>query len=160
MYQVDFGIVHNGCIVNELSRALPSIRMICPGGFVLGPSEVEELIVLDHPSEADVQAVLDHLKSSSDIANADVVERTDDKAFVYFKAVRTPDTFCSQVVARNRCFKIGLEMQSEGVEQWKVGCAERADAEKLLNELKALGELTRTSITEASWENVLTGDPA
>ncbi len=37
MIQVEFGIVHEGCLVNELSRALPEIRFICPGGFVLGP---------------------------------------------------------------------------------------------------------------------------
>ncbi len=37
MIQVEFGIVHEGCLVNELSRSLPEIRFICPGGFVLGP---------------------------------------------------------------------------------------------------------------------------
>lgn len=134
--------------------------MICPGGFILGPEHVEELIVLDHATEAEERAVLNHLNDAPGIEKADVVERTDDKVFIYFKAVETPETFCSQVVERNRCFKIGIEIQTDGVEQWKVGCVERADAENLLEELKDLGDLTHTSITEASWQNVITGDPS
>ncbi|MAE60840.1 MAG: hypothetical protein CMJ49_05715 [Planctomycetaceae bacterium] len=159
MYQIEFGIVHRGCLVNELSRALPRVRMICPGGFILGPKSVEELVVLDRPSEEEVKAVLDHLDESDGIAEAQVVERSADKVYIYFKAIETPESFCSQVVERNRCLKIGMEIQSGGVEQWKVGCVERADAETLIEDMKELGELTYTKITETSWENLLTGDP-
>jgi len=46
MFQVEFGVAHRGCLVNELSRAFPDVRFICPGGFVAG-SSAEEVIVLD-----------------------------------------------------------------------------------------------------------------
>ena len=44
MFRLKFGIVHRGCLVNEISRALPDLRLICPGGFILGPNTVEEVI--------------------------------------------------------------------------------------------------------------------
>lgn len=158
MYQVEFSIVHQGCLVNELSRALPTLRFICPGGFITGPSSVEELIVLDSPSDEDIEQVMGFFEKLTEIDNLELLERTADKAFIYFRALRCPETFCSKVVEKNRGFGIGMEIQQDGLEKWKVGCAERSDAEQLLKDLQPLGELKHTSISQASWQNLLRGE--
>jgi len=63
MFRVEFGLVHRGCLVNEVSQAFPDVRLICPGGFVDG-TLVEEVIVLDNPSEGRVQQVMAYLEAS------------------------------------------------------------------------------------------------
>ena len=158
MFKVEFEIRHEGCLVNELSRALPDIRLICPGGFILGASSVAELIVVDSSSDEDVGAVMDFLEGLPEVERVELLERNDGKAFIYFKSLRVPKTFCSQVVEKNHGFRIGMEIQEDGLEKWTVGCVERSDAEQLLSDLAALGELARQSITEGSWQALLDGE--
>ncbi|MCX6991851.1 MAG: hypothetical protein NT011_01785 [Kiritimatiellaeota bacterium] len=158
MFNVEFHIVHRGCLVNELSRSFPKIRFICPGGFVLGPSSVEELIVLDKPSEAEVQAVLNYLGTSPKVATVELLERSSNRAFVRMVSTALPQKFCSQVVAKHHCFPIGTEIQEGGLEMWRVGCVERRQAEQLLEELEGLGELKHSSISEGSWQALLEGE--
>ena len=73
MVKLEFGVVHEGCIVNELSRALPEIRFICPGGFVLSQSSAEEIIVIDKADDRKIEATLDFLHTSEAIAEADLI---------------------------------------------------------------------------------------
>jgi len=73
VYKLEFGIVHRGCLVNELSRAFPKIRLICPGGFILSPSSVEEVFVLDSATEQDLALVVDHLRKSPGITEVKVL---------------------------------------------------------------------------------------
>jgi len=160
MFKVEFSLRHRGCLVNELSRVLPEIRFICPGGFITGPSSVEELIVIDRPSDSDVQSVLGYLKGLQAIAEVRLLERTADKVFIYFKALTIPESFCSQVVEKNHCFRIGTEIQHGGLEMWQVGCVERRQAEQLLKDLEGLGELKDSSISESSWQELLEGGVA
>ena len=153
MHKLEFGIVHRGCLVNEMSRALPDIRLICPGGFILGPNTVEEVIAIDRPEQDDIDRVFKLLEAKAGIAEAELLERTTDKAFIRILVSISPDTgFCSQAVARNRGFRIGMELQEGGVEKWTVGCIRRADAEKLVEELRTMGELTYQTIEEVSWQ--------
>lgn len=153
MHKLEFGIVHRGCLVNEMSRALPDIRLICPGGFILGPNTVEEVIAIDRPEQDDIDRVFELLEAKAGIAEAELLERTTDKAFIRILVSISPDTgFCSQAVARNRGFRIGMELQEGGVEKWTVGCIRRADAEKLVEELRTMGELTYQTIEEVSWQ--------
>ena len=158
MYRVEFSIVHQGCVVNELSRTLPTLRFICPGGFVTGPSSVEELIVLDNPSDKDIEQVMGFFEKITEIDSLELLERTADKAFIYFRSLKLPETFCSKVVEQNRGFRIGMEIQQDGLEKWKVGCPERGNAEQLLKDLEPLGELKHTSISETSWQKLLDGE--
>ncbi len=157
MFMVKFGMVHDGCLVNELSRAFPAVKFICPGGFILGPSRVEELLALDQPSDEEIKAVIRHLQNTRGVDQVQLLERTADKAFIYFKASVVPKRFCAQVVEKNRCFKIGLETQHQGLERWTVGCAERKDAEQLVKDLSELGTVVEKSITETSWQLLLEG---
>lgn len=160
MVRMEFGIVHEGCLVNELSRALPEVRLICPGGFILGPSSVEEIIVIDQPGQTDVEAVLSHLRAMAGITEAELLEHTGDRAFIQITVTALPGTgFCSEAVVRNRCFRLGMEIQQGGVEHWKVGCARASDARQLLEDLKSLGELKYHSVSEASWEALLEACP-
>jgi len=157
MFRADFSIVHRGCLVNELSRRLPHIRFICPGGFVEQTS-VEELIILDNPTDDDVRAVTGFLEAASGVTQVDLLERTPDKAFVRFVSTALPETFCSQVVARHHGFRIGMEIQKDGLEIWRVGCVERRQAEAMLKEMATLGQLKHSAISEASWQELLEGD--
>lgn len=158
MFKLEFGIVHRGCLVNELSRAFPRVRLICPGGFILGPSSAEELLVLDRPSEVDLENVLNHLRNAPEIAETQLVEHRADKAFIRILTSANPEAgFCSEAVAKNRCFRIGMEIQEGGVEHWKVACWERSQAEQLLKELAHMGELKHQSISEDSWQVLLEG---
>ena len=43
MCKLEFGIVHNGCVVNELSRTLPDVRVSSVGGFRISPTRVDEV---------------------------------------------------------------------------------------------------------------------
>ncbi len=158
MYQVEFSIIHRGCVVNELSRTFPTLRFICPGGFVTGPSSVEELIVLDNPSDRDIEQVMGFFEKITEIDHLELLERTADKAFIYFRSLSLPETFCSKVVEKNRGFAIGMEIQQGGLEKWKVGCPERGNAEQLLTDLELLGELKQASISQTSWQELLQGE--
>ena len=64
------------------------------------------------------------------------------------------------MVANNQGFRIGMEIQQGGVEKWKVGCFERANAEQMLKDLAKLGEIKSQSISEVSWQELLGQGPA
>ena len=156
MFWLEFGVVHEGCVVNELSRAVPNVRLICPGGFILNEHSADEIIALDGPTEAEVEAVLEVLQSSGSIAESSLVERTAVKAFVHLRSSAAPAVgYCSQAVERNRCFRIGQEIQHEGVEQWRVGCRDRSNAEGLIEDLKEMGDLRYHKISEVSSEELI-----
>ena len=76
-----------------------------PGGFITGPSAVEELIILDPPTDSLVHSVLAHLEAMDEIESVCLLERTPDKAFIYFRSIRVPQAFCSQVVQKNPWFQ-------------------------------------------------------
>ena len=117
MYKLEFGIVHRGCIVNEMSRALPQVRFICPGGFLVSPSSVDEVLVLDNPSEQDIASVLDYLRSSPKIAECELLERLPHRAVVRMLTSAVAETSCSDAVAKHRCFLLE-KFQREG---WNNG---------------------------------------
>jgi hypothetical protein len=145
--------------VNEVSREFPKLRLICPGGFILGKGGVEELIVLDGASDAQTEAVVDYLKARKTITSVELVERGADKAYIMFTNYSSlPKEFCSKVVERNRGFRIGMEIQHEGLETWHVGCADRGNAERMIEEISRLGRLKHSSISEESWAKLLNGD--
>ena len=154
MFRVEFSLVHRGCLVNEVSRAFPDIRFICPGGFIEG-SSAEEVIVLDNPDEDRVQQVMEYLEASPKVVETELLERTTDRAFVRFVTGSLPEAFCSKVVEKHHGFRLGMEIQEGGVEIWRVGCAKREQAEELLEELKSLGEVKQSSISETSWEEMM-----
>lgn len=156
MVKVEFGIVHEGCLVNELSRALPEIRVICPGGFVLGPSLVDEVIVIDQADDKAIKAVMNELDQMAAIKEAELLEHVGGKAFIRILVTVSPDAgFCSEAVQRNRCFRIGMEIQHQGIEHWKVGCARASDAQQLIEDLPALGEVKYHSVSQVSWQMLL-----
>ena len=158
MFLLEFGIEHRGCIVNELSRAMPHIRMICPGGFILDADTADEVIALDKPTDGDVQAVLGYLGDASTIAEVSLIERTPDRAFVHFLSPVAPEVgYCSKAVERNRCFRLGSEVQEGGVEKWRVGCKEHSYADGLVEELRGMGDLKYHNLREASWEELIAG---
>jgi hypothetical protein len=116
---------------------------------------------LDNPSEPELQAVLDHLEHASGIAESSLLERSADKAFVRILTCASPGQgYCSEVVARNHGFRIGMEIQQGGIEKWKVGCFERSHAEQLLQELAKLGEVKSQSISDVSWQELLGQGPS
>ena len=154
MFKVAFAIVHDRCPTNRMSRALPHIRFISPGGFVVGEGRVEEVAAVHRPSDQDVQAVLDYLAGTPGYDEFELLERTPQWAFIRWKAACAPQGFCSQVVEKNRGFKIGMETQHEGLERWTVACITREHAEQLLADLRQLGEVRVGTITETSWEHV------
>ena len=156
MFLLEFGIVHEGCVVNELSRAVPDVRLICPGGFILDANSADEIIALEKPTDAEVEAVLGFLEDSNSIAESSLVERTPDRAFVHLRSSAAPEVgYCSQAVERNRCFRIGQEIQLGGVEQWRVGCGARSNAEGLIEDLKGMGDLRYSRVSEASWNELI-----
>jgi len=46
MFKLEFGTEHRGRVVNELSRALPDLRLVCPGGFHIDADSAEEILAL------------------------------------------------------------------------------------------------------------------
>ena len=49
MFKVEFGMIHENCPTNQMSRALPHVRFISPGGFELEGSVVEEVAACPQP---------------------------------------------------------------------------------------------------------------
>ena len=154
MVKVEFSLVHRGCLVNELSRTFPDVRLICPGGFIADTS-AEEIIVLDNPSPAQVEQVMAYLEASPKVVQVELLERTADRAFIRFVTRSLPEQFCSKVVEKHHGFRLGMEVQEGGVEVWQVGCARRKQAEELLEEIGSLGEVQHSSISEASWAELV-----
>ena len=155
LHKLEFGIAHRGCVVNQMSKALPNVRFVCPGGFILPDGYADEILSLDRPSDADVVAVIDWLKGSSAIEELEMVERTDTSAVISILAkAEPPEGYCSQAVERNRCFRIGYEIQQGGVEQWIVGAEKLQYVESLVEDLKTMGDLKFSNVTQASWNEL------
>lgn len=159
MFLLEFGLVHKGCIANELSRAVPNVRMIAVGGFVLENRGADEIIALDNPTETDIESAMEFLRSSAIIEQVSVIERSPERAFIHLRSTTGPEVgYCSEVVERNRCHKIGLEIQHEGVERWRVRCTDRSYAEALAEDLKGMGDLKYHKISQqGSWEELIAG---
>ena len=82
MFKLEFGIVHKGCLVNRMSRALPELRIISAGGFIPGPDQADEILILEDADDDDLDAALGFLRDSGEIAELDVVERTPKRAYI------------------------------------------------------------------------------
>ena len=155
MYLLEFSIAHEGCVVNELSRAVPNVRFVCPGGFVINENAADEILALDDPTDSDLESVIKFMNESSSVDNFSIVEKTINRVFIYFRSASAPEVgYCSEAVERNHCFGIGHEIQHKGLEQWRVGCKNRSDAEGLVNDLKGMGDLQHHKISEVSWEEL------
>ena len=156
MFKLEFGIVHEGCLVNRMSRALPNLKIVSAGGFIVNPSQADEILIIEKPTDQNVEAALSFLKNSGEIEVAKELERTDDKSFIRILTTAAPNTgYCSEAVSKNRCFNLNMEIQQKGVEQWQVGCLERSQAEQLVEDLKKMGTLKYHRITESSWNDLL-----
>ena len=156
MFKLEFGIVHEGCLVNRMSRALPSLKIVSAGGFILNPTQADEVLIIENPTEEDVEDALSFLKNSGEIEVAKELERTEDKSFIRILTTAAPNTgYCSEAVAKNRCFNLNMEVQHNGVEQWLVGCLERSQADQLVEDLKKMGSLQYHRITESSWNDLI-----
>lgn len=157
MFLLEFGLVHRGCVANELSRAVPGVRMIAVGGFVVENRGADEIIAMDNPAESDVESALHFLRNSDIIKEVSVIERSSDRAFIHLVSSAGPEVgYCSEAVERNRCHKIGLEIQDGGVEQWRVRATHRSYVEALVEDLKGMGDLKYHKITEeGSWEELI-----
>jgi len=157
MFKLEFGIIHHHCPSNQLSRQFPELRIINPGGFVLGPNLVEEIAVIDQATDESVADVLQYISETPKYVECELLERTAHRAFIRWRADCIPEEFCSQVVERNRGFKIGMEEQRGGLEHWMVGCYDRQQAEQLVEDLKAIGDVEYSRIHEESWQSALLG---
>ena len=128
---------------------------------MLGPSCVEEIIILDHADEKERESVLNQLGKMVGVAEAELLECVGDKTFIRIVVTVSPHTgFCSDAVARNHGFRIGMEIQHGGIEHWEVGCIRASDAQQLIEDLKPMGEMKYHSISEVSWRVLLEGDHA
>lgn len=90
MYEMEFGIVHEGRVVNELSRAVLDVRLVCPGDFIVRADSADEVPALDNPTDAQVESVLGFLRESNSIAEVELLERTPDAAFVHLVSSAAP----------------------------------------------------------------------
>jgi hypothetical protein len=155
MFKLEFGIIHNNCPTNQLSRHFPDTHFTSPGGFIIRPGLVEEVLVIDDANDKVVDSVIHFLNNTPGYEECELLERTLDRAFIRWQASCSPKAFCSQVVDKNRAFKIGNEVQYEGLERWTVACFTRNQADQIIEDLKDLGEVKIAEITETSWDEVL-----
>lgn len=159
MFLLEFGLIHDGCIVNQLSRFIPRVRIVAVGGFVLSNGGANEIIALDCPVESEVESALEFLRKSQMIDSVSVVENSDHRVFIHLISNSAPEVgYCSETVNRNLCHKVGLEIQHEGVEQWKVMSTEVSYFETLIGDLKKMGDLKYHKVSrEVSWEDLIAG---
>ena len=158
MALLEFGLVHDGCIVNQLSRFMPQVRIVAVGGFVLPNGGANEIIALDCPVESEVESALEFLRDSQMIDNVRAIENSDHRVFIHLISNSAPEVgYCSETVNSNLCHKVGLEIQYEGVEQWKVMSTEVSHFETLIEDLKEMGELKYHRVSsKGSWEDLIT----
>ena len=161
MFKLEFGIAHRDCLVNELSREMPQIRLVCPGGFILDPKTndgitAEEVIAVEGASQTEDQEVTKYLENHRGVVEVEILEQTTQSTFIRFLTCTRPETdYCSEAVRKNQCFSIGTEIQQTGIEQWEVCCYDRPQAEQLIEDLNEMGELKYHRIYETSWANML-----
>lgn len=159
MFKVKFGVKHWGCLVNELSREFLDVRIICPGGFRTNKGNVdgvEEIIAPFTIKETLIKQIISFLDKDSRVLQVEVLEKNNGFTFIRFTAIVPPEAqFVSDVVTKNKCFRIGLEEQSEGIESWTVGCVLKEDAQKLLAELKTIGELKYGEVIKGSYKELI-----
>jgi len=155
VYKLEFRLVHHNCPTNQLARYFPRVHFTSPGGFIVEPGIVEEVLVIDNATDEIVDAVMYFLDTTPGYDEFELLERTSDRAFIRWRASCVPNTFCSQVVEKNRAFKIGNEVQHEGLECWTVACFTREQAEQLVEDLEKIAEVKLCKITEGSWASVI-----
>ena len=140
MFLLEFGLVHDGCIVNQLSRFMPQVCIVAVGGFVLSNGGADEIIALDCPSESEVESVLEFLRKSQMIDKVKLIENSVHHVFIHLISNSAPKVgYCSETVSRNLCHKVGFEIQHEGVEQWQVMFTNVSYFETLIEDIKEMG---------------------
>lgn len=160
MIKIKFGIVHRDCYVNELSRKFPQLRIVCPGGFQTGKKSVEEIIALATKDKREVKAVIDYFNHSQCISKVELLATTRQFTFILLVTRSIPKTgFVSNVVAKNRCFRLDFEVQEAGIEKWVVGCVSRDSADQLLTDLARLGELKYAKVSTVSYGELIKPKP-
>jgi len=156
VFKVKFGLEHRGCLVNELSRQFPDVRIMCPGGFHMDDGNVEEIIAPFVTKETVIKDIISFLDKDSRVLEVELLEKNNGFAFIRFTSrVLQGATFVSDVVAKNRFFRIGVEEQSGGIERWTVGCVLEENTQKLLAELKTIGELKYGEVTKGSYKELI-----
>jgi hypothetical protein len=161
MYTLEFGILHRDCVVNELSRKYPNVKIVCLGGIVLDPDlsdghTAEEILSVESSNETEILDSIRFLKEHDQIAETSIIEKTTGKTIVRLLASTVPVTgYCSEAVRKNRCYPLGLEIQMGGVEQWIVGSYEPSQLDALLEQLTTMGEIKYKNISKANWSELL-----
>ena len=142
MFFLEFGLVHDGCIVNQLSRFMPQVCIVAVGGFVLSNGDADEIIALDCPSESEVESVLEFLRKSQMIDKVKLIENSDHHVFIHLISNSAP--------------KVGFEIQHEGVEHWKVISTNVSYFETLIEGIKERGDLKYHKMSiQRSWEDLI-----
>jgi len=161
MYTLEFGIVHQDCVVNELSRKYPSVKIVCLGGIVLDPNlsgghTAEEILSIESSNETEILDSIQFLKEHDQIAEISIIEKTTGKTIVRLLASAVPVTgYCSEVVRKNRCYPLGLEIQKGGIEQWLVGSYESSQLDSLLKQLSNMGEIKYKKMSKSNWSDLV-----
>jgi len=155
MYKVEFSIVGQDSPINSLSKAFPNLKIVSLGGFDLDETSAEQFAAIRPHDANELKAVLEYLATAPGFEGFELLEQTDDQAFLRWQAACAPENFNSRIVQENQCFKIGMEALQNGKEKWTVGCTTEEQAQRLLDELGELGELTSSEISEDSWQLVL-----
>ena len=161
IYTLEFGIVHQDCVVNELSRKYPNVKIVCLGGIVLdsdlsGGYTAEEILSIESSNETEILDSIRFLKEHNQIAEISIVEEATGKTIVRLLASAVPVSgYCSEVVRKNRCYPLGLEIQKGGVEQWLVGSYESSQLDSLIKELSNMGEIKYKNVSKTNWSNLV-----
>ena len=102
MYTLEFGIVHQDCVVNELSRKYPSVKIVCLGGIVLDPNlsdghTAEEILSIESSNETEILDSIQFLKEHDQISEISIIEKATGKSIVRLLASAVPVTgYCSE----------------------------------------------------------------
>ena len=157
MHTLEFGIIHHDCVVNELSRKYPNVKIVCLGGIVLDPHisdghTAEEILSIESSNQTEILDSIRFLKQHDQISEISIIEKTNGKSIVRLLASAVPVTgYCSEAVRKNRCYPLGLEIQMGGVEQWVVGSYESSQLDSLLEQLSEMGEIKYKNISKSNW---------
>ncbi len=152
MYKLSFKVRHKGCFETGLSIKFPKHHITVVDIQSTHPKEKQYFYYVTGDAKK-FDAIITYLKKSKGYKLTKEIERSKDTLLLLVVLYQTG--YIQNVIQKYNGFFIDLHTVSEGYEYWHVGVVERNSIDKMLPELKKMGELKVLYIGQVEFANTL-----
>lgn len=152
MFKLSFKVRHKGCFETALSLKFPEYHITVVDIQSTHPQQKQYFYYISGDAK-NFDAIIVHLKKSKGYKLVKEVERSKDTLLLL--VVLYQKSYIQNIIQKYHGFFIDLHTISAGYEYWHVGVLDRDSINKMLQELKKMGDIKVLYIGEVEFAHTL-----